>query len=146
MHQRWYMEWRLRQEVARCRRYGLSLAVIVVKVQGPEGVPVEQWLPEASKAAELTASAVRNVDLAAEIGLGEFALSLVHCNQVDAVKAMGRLAHELESLDLQMGCAVFPDDDVASGELIDLARERLEPWGETKESAPDDAARDEFAA
>ena len=28
-----------------------------------------------------------------------------------------------------MGSAVFPDDDVSSGELLDLARERLEPWG-----------------
>src|SRR6476661_1195701 len=65
LHQRWYMEWRLRQEVARCRRYGLSMAVIVVKVEGPEGMPPEAWLPEASKAAELTANSVRNVALAA---------------------------------------------------------------------------------
>jgi hypothetical protein len=145
LHQRWYMEWRLRQEVARCKRYGLSMAVVVVKVEGPEGVPVENWLPEASKAAELTASAVRNVDLAAEIGLGEFALSLVHCDQVGAVAAMGRLAHELQGLNLRMGCAVYPDDDVASGELIDLARDRIEPWGPAETDAGEDGI-DEFAA
>jgi hypothetical protein len=28
-----------------------------------------------------------------------------------------------------MGCSVFPDDDVASGELINLAQKRVEPWG-----------------
>jgi hypothetical protein len=43
---------------------------------------------------------------------------------------MGRLAYELKGFDLQMGCVVFPDDDVAAGELIDLARSRLEPWGD----------------
>ena len=145
LHQRWYMEWRLRQEVARCRRYGLSLAVVVVKVEGPPGVPVEAWLPEASKAAELTASAVRNVDLAAEIGLGEFALSLVHCDQVGAIAAMGRLAHELQGLNLQMGCSVYPDDDVSSGELIDLALKRIEPWGNVESITGEDDV-DEFAA
>ena len=140
LHQRWYMEWRLRQEVARCRRYGLSMAVIAVKVEGPEGAPLETWLPEATKAAEVTASAVRNVDLAAEIGVGEFALSLVHCDQVGAVAAMGRLAHELDGFKLQMGCAVFPDDDVASGELINLARDRIEPWGDADETVEQAAA------
>jgi hypothetical protein len=88
---------------------------------------------------------VRNVDLAAEIGLGEFALSLVHCDQVGAVAAMGRLAHELQGLNLRMGCAVYPDDDVASGELIDLARDRIEPWGPAETDAGEDGI-DEFAA
>ena len=141
LHQRWYMEWRLRQECARCRRYGLSLAVVVVKVQGPEGVPAEDWLPDATRAAETMATAIRNVDLAAEIAQGEYAISLVHCDQVAAVAAMGRLAYELKGFNLQMGCVVFPEDDVASGELIDLAQTRLEPWGD-----PDDVVEDEDAA
>src|SRR6185503_17755145 len=59
LHQRWYMEWRLRQECARCRRYGLSLAVIAVKVDGPEGVPESEWLPEAYQAALTMAEAIR---------------------------------------------------------------------------------------
>jgi hypothetical protein len=130
LHQRWYMEWRLRQECARCRRYGLSLAVIVVKVEGPPGVPTEEWLPEATRAAEMTASAVRNVDLAADVGIGEFALSLVHCDHVGAIAAMGRLAYELKGFQLQMGSVVFPEDDVSAGEIIDLAYSRLEPWGD----------------
>src|SRR3954447_26264892 len=68
LHQRWYMEWRLRQECARCRRYGLSLAVIAVKVEGPEGMPENAWLQEADQAAATMAATIRNVDLAAEIG------------------------------------------------------------------------------
>ena len=140
LHQRWYMEWRLRQEAARCRRYGLSLAVVAVKVTGSEGVPAEEWLPDAHRAAETMASAIRNVDLAAEIGSGEYAVSLVHCDEVAAVAAMGRLAYELKGFDFQMGCVTFPKDDVASGELIDLARSRLEPWGDPDEVIEEDAA------
>lgn len=146
LHQRWYMEWRLRQECARCRRYGLSLAVIAVKVEGPESVPDSQWLPEAYRAAVTMATAIRNVDLAAEIGPGEYAISLVHCDQVAAVAAMGRLAYELKGLDLQMGCVVFPKDDVASGEIIDLARSRLEPWGDPDLVIDEEPGVDEFAA
>jgi hypothetical protein len=142
LHQRWYMEWRLRQECARCRRYGLSLAVIAVKVDGPEGVPQAAWLPEAYRAAESMATAIRNVDLAAEIGPGLYAVSLVHCDQVAAVAAMGRLAYELKGFDLQMGYVVFPDDDVAAGDIVDLAFSRLEPWGDDDAAAaePDEAA------
>lgn len=146
LHQRWYMEWRLRQESARCRRYGLSLAVIAVKVEGPDGVPEKEWLPDAYRAAATMAGAIRNVDLAAEIGSGEYAVSLVHCDQVAAIAAMGRLAYELKGFKLQMGCVVFPDDDVASGELIDLARSRLEPWGGPDVVLTDGASVDEFAA
>jgi hypothetical protein len=141
LHQRWYMEWRLRQECARCRRYGLSLAVIYVKVQGREGQATEEWLPQASLAAQTMATAIRNVDLAADIAPGEYAISLVHCDSVAAVAAMGRLAYELKGFELQMGCVVFPEDDVAAGELIDLARTRLEPWGD-----PDAVMSEEDAA
>jgi hypothetical protein len=140
LHQRWYMEWRLRQECARCRRYGLSLAVIAVKVDGPDGVPQSEWLPEAYRAAETMATTIRNVDLAAEIGPGLYAVSLVHCDQVAAVAAMGRLAYELNGFDPQMGYVVFPDDDVPAGEIIDLAVSRVEPWGEPSAELANEAA------
>jgi hypothetical protein len=140
LHQRWYMEWRLRQECARCRRYGLSLAVIAVKVIGPEGVPQSEWLPDAYRAAQTMSTTIRNADLAAEIGPALYAVSLVHCDQVAAVAAMGRLAYELKGFDLEMGYVVFPDDDVPAGEIVDLAIGRLEPWGEDSQAEFNDEA------
>jgi len=59
---------------------------------------------------------------------------------VGAVAAMGRLAHELEGFKLHMGYSVFPDDDVPAGELIDLARDRIEPWAAQEEAEREDAA------
>jgi GGDEF domain-containing protein len=127
LHQRWYMEWRLKQECARCRRYGLSLALVAVKLDGLHEASEDAWLAEATRAADVTANAVRNVDMAAELTPTEFALSLVHCDALGAVAAMQRLANELQAYSVQMGYVVFPEDEGSPTELIELARARLEP-------------------
>ena len=130
LHQRWYMELRLRQELARCRRYGLSMALIVVKLNvakdKDDDTSDSGWLTEAAHAADLTARSLRNVDMAAELSPTEFSLSLVHCNENGAEAAMQRLSRELHGFDIEMGYAVYPKDDVSPTELIERARSRLE--------------------
>ena len=86
LYQRWYLETRLKQEIARSRRYGLSLSLIVVRFEdrGPTRLSEEQWQGQAVEAARTLGTSVRNVDLAAIIGDREFAVSLVHCDRKGA--------------------------------------------------------------
>ena len=129
LYQRWYLETRLKQEIARSRRYGLSLSLIVVRFEdrGPSRLSEEQWQGQAVEAARTLGTSVRNVDLAAIIGDREFAVSLVHCDRKGAEIAMERLSQALGSLDFKMGLTVFPDDDAEPARLIELAQGRVGP-------------------
>jgi GGDEF domain-containing protein len=128
LYQRWYLETRLKQESARCRRYGLSLALIVVRFdRSGANLTDEQWQAQAVQAARTLGSGVRNVDLAAIIGEREFAVSLVHCDRKGAEVAMERLSQALGALDFKMGLTVFPDDDAEPARLIELAQGRVGP-------------------
>ena len=132
LYQRWYLENRLKQELARSRRYGLSLSLIVVRFEQRGNVRLsdEQWQAQAVEAARTLGGTVRNVDLAAIIGEREFALSLVHCDRKGAEIAMERLSHALgETYDFKMGLTVFPDDDAEPARLIELAQGRVGPIG-----------------
>jgi GGDEF domain-containing protein len=137
LYQRWYLEQRLKQECARCKRYGLSLAIVVVRFTRLDRgkFPEDEWQTEAVQAAHVTATSIRNVDLAAIIADQEFAISLVHCDYAGAELAMVRIAQSLAAHDFQMGLAVYPDDDLEPAPLIELARSRitepraaLPPW------------------
>ena len=146
LYQRWYLETRLKQEIARSRRYGLSLSLIVVRFEdrGPTRMSEEQWQGQAVEAARTLGSSVRNVDLAAIIGEREFALSLVHCDRKGAEVAMERLSQVLSGLDFKMGLTVFPDDDAEPARLIELAQGRVGPI-EALLHAPSEAAESEGA-
>jgi GGDEF domain-containing protein len=130
LYQRWYLEGRLKQELARCRRYGLSLALIVVRFERKGFDPLSDaaWQAEAVQAAYAVGTSVRNVDLAAMIAEREFAVSLVHCNRKGAEVAMERLSQVLEAHDFKMGLAVFPEDDAEPTRLIELAQGRVGPF------------------
>jgi GGDEF domain-containing protein len=128
LYQRWYLETRLKQEIARSRRYGLSLALIVVRFEqrGAAQLTEEAWQAQAVEAARMLGTGVRNVDLAAIIGEREFAISLVHCDRRGAGIAMERLSEALgKRFDFKMGLTVFPDDDAEPGRLIELAQARV---------------------
>jgi GGDEF domain-containing protein len=130
LYQRWYLETRLKQEIARSRRYGLSLALIVVRFEqrGDARLSNEQWQAQAVEAARTLGSGVRNVDLAAIIGDREFAISLVHCDRKRAEIAMERLSQALgKTYEFKMGLTVFPDDDAEPARLIELAQGRVGP-------------------
>jgi GGDEF domain-containing protein len=131
LYQRWYLETRLKQEIARSRRYGLSLALIVVRFEqrGSAKLSDDEWQSQAVEAARMLGTRVRNVDLAANLGEREFAISLVHCDRRGAELAMERLSEALgERFDFKMGLTVFPDDDAEPGRLIELAQGRVGPY------------------
>jgi len=67
---RWYLERRLDEEASRCKRYGYSMAVIVLKTAVPQisGMSIDNWQESSTDAAQRCLSVVRNVDLSALLG------------------------------------------------------------------------------
>lgn len=123
---RWYLERRLEEESARCRRYGYSMAVVVLKaaILQPQGISADGWQVESARAAHRVGQVVRTVDLSAALAPFEFALCLVHCDREGAERAIERLIAELSEYECSAGVAVFPEDDCAARAMIELARVR----------------------
>ena len=123
---RWYLERRLEEESARCKRYGYSMAVVVMKagILKAEGISAEGWQVESARSAHRVGQVVRTVDLSAALAPFEFALCLVHCDREGAERAIERLMAELSEYECSAGVAVFPEDDCAPREMIELARVR----------------------
>ena len=120
---RWYLEKRLDEESARCKRYGYSMAVVVLKaaIVNTQGVSAEGWQVESATAAHRCAQVVRNVDLSASLAPFEFALCLVHCDRDGAQRAIERLTAELSEYECTAGVSVFPEDDCQPRAMIELA-------------------------
>jgi len=123
---RWYLEKRLDEESARCKRYGYSMSVVVLKaaIVNTQGVSAEGWQVESATAAYRCAQVVRNVDLSASLAPFEFALCLVHCDGEGAQRAIDRLTAELSEYECTAGVSVFPEDDCQPKAMIELARVR----------------------
>ena len=126
LYQAWYFGLRLTEESERCRRYGLSIAVLVVKVPVllHPSVSEQGWRIQAAKAAYVTARSVRTVDLAASLGAMEFGLCLVHCDHAGAEAAARRLDQELSDYKCLIGIAIYPEDNCDAKALVALARGR----------------------
>jgi len=123
---RWYLEKRLDEESARCKRYGYSMAVVVLKaaIVNTQGVSAEGWQVESATAAHRCAQVVRSVDLSASLAPFEFALCLVHCEREGAQRAIDRLTAELSEYECTAGVSVYPEDDCQPRAMIELARVR----------------------
>jgi GGDEF domain-containing protein len=123
---RWYLERRLEEESARCKRYGYSMAVVVLKaaITDRVGISAEGWQVESASAAHRCAQVIRTVDLSASLAPFEFAICLVHCDREGAERAIERLIAELSEYECSAGVAVFPSDDCAARAMIELARVR----------------------
>ncbi len=123
---RWYLERRLDEEASRCKRYGYSMAVIVLKAAVPQisALSLDNWQDHSAAAAQRCLSVVRNVDLSALLGPFEFAICLVHCDRNGAETVLNRLSSELREYNCVAGIAVIPDDDVVPNAMIELARIR----------------------
>src|SRR5688500_12530699 len=123
---RWYLERRLDEESARCKRYGYSMAVVVLKaaIVNTQGVSAEGWQVESATAAHRCAQVVRSFDLSASLAPFEFALCLVHCDRDGAEGAIERLTAELSEYECTAGVAVFPEGDCQPRAMIELARVR----------------------
>jgi GGDEF domain-containing protein len=125
---RWYLERRLDEEAARCKRYGYSMAVIVLKAAVPQlsAMSIDNWQDKSAETAQRCLTVVRNVDLSALLAPFEFAICLVHCDRPGAEAVLNRLVAELSEYDCAAGIAVLPDDDVAPNAMIELARVRAQ--------------------
>jgi GGDEF domain-containing protein len=132
LYQRWYMELRLSEESARCVRYGISMALLVVRLNASKitGRAEDGWQSEANQAAFLTAKTVRTVDLSALLGPREFAVCLVHCDRRGANVAAARLEKALRSYMPSVGLVVIPEEKVEPKHLIELARSRAYAAGQ----------------
>jgi GGDEF domain-containing protein len=126
LYHRWYFELRLEEEAARCRRYKLSLAMIVLKagVVDISSFHSDEWREQAGEAARKMVGIVRTVDLSTALAPLEFALCLVHCDQAGAQRAVERLITELEGFNCEAGIAVYPENNCEPVALIELARGR----------------------
>jgi GGDEF domain-containing protein len=126
---RWYLERRLDEEAARCKRYGYSMAVIVLRAAVPQisTMSIDNWQEQSADAAQRCLAVVRNVDLSALLGPFEFAICLVHCDRNGAEAALNRLVRELREYNCSAGISVLPEDDVAPSAMIELARVRSQP-------------------
>jgi GGDEF domain-containing protein len=123
---RWYLESRIEQEAARCRRYDLSTAVIVVRtglIRLSE-MSLDGWQSRSADAAQRTLQSVRITDLTASLAPFEFAICLVHCDREGAERAAERLQAELEDLTCDVGIAIYPEDNCEPRAMIELARVR----------------------
>ena len=123
---RWYLDRRLEEEAARCKRYGYSMAVVTLRagVLDLPGISVDGWQVEAARAAHRAVQVIRNVDLSASLAPFEFALCLVHCDREGAERVVERLVRELSDYDCSIGVAVYPEDNCEPAALIELARVR----------------------
>jgi GGDEF domain-containing protein len=130
---RWYLERRLNEEAARCKRYGYSMAVVVLKCGVPNlsNYSVDGWQDQSADAAQRCLTVIRNVDLSALLGPFEFAICLVQCDRTGADIAIERLVGELSEYNCSAGVAVLPDDDCEPSAMIELARMRSQPYGQT---------------
>ncbi|HEU0074138.1 MAG TPA: diguanylate cyclase [Dehalococcoidia bacterium] len=135
---RWYLERRLNEEAARCKRYGYSMAVVVLKAAVPNlsGISIDGWQEQSADAAQRCLTVIRNVDLSALLGPFEFAICLVQCDRVAATEAIHRLVGELTEYQCSAGLAILPDDDCEPSAMIELARMRSQPYGTATPGVP----------
>jgi GGDEF domain-containing protein len=134
---RWYLERRLNEEAARCKRYGYSMSVVVLKAGVPNlaNYSIDNWQEQSADAAQRCINVIRNVDLSALLGPFEFAICLVQCDREGAQLAIGRLVQELTEYACSAGIAVLPDDDCEPSAMIELARMRAQPYEAIKPEA-----------
>jgi GGDEF domain-containing protein len=126
LHNRWYLDMRLEEEGERCRRYGLSMAVVVLRtgVVGLGDMSMDGWQEKSAEIAQKTLEVIRKADLSACLAPFEFAVCLVHCDKAGADRAVERLKAQLEDYECDAGIALFPEDDCEPRALIELARVR----------------------
>jgi GGDEF domain-containing protein len=135
---RWYLERRLNEEAARCKRYGYPMAVVVLKAAVPNlsNFSIDGWQEQSADAAQRCLTVIRNVDLSALLGPFEFAICLVQCDRAAATEAIHRLVGELTEYQCSAGLAVLPEDDCEPSAMIELARMRSQPYGSSVSENP----------
>jgi diguanylate cyclase (GGDEF)-like protein len=127
----------LEQEMARARRYGKPVSVLLLALEGLETLAAGRTREAARRAvadvAETLRRALRDCDRLFRVDVEEFLVVLPETDPAGAAACGRRLRIRLaaaegapESLRVAVGTATFPDDGVASPEdLLRKANERL---------------------
>jgi diguanylate cyclase (GGDEF)-like protein len=130
---------RLRDEIARARRYGRELSVVLFDVDRFKSVNDQFGHPAGDQAllqvARILKSSLRQSDAVFRYGGDEFAAVCPETSGAAMAHVLRRLdsnlrvpgieAHSSRQLGLSWGAASFPADAVEEGELIRIADERL---------------------
>ncbi len=127
LYQRWYFELRLQEEITRATRYKLSFAVVCLRIVAAALVSESTISDEAiirGKAAAAISEAIRSSDVPSVLGGDGFGICLVHCDRKGAETTAARLRHALCGEAVQIGYAVYPDDNCEARQLIQLALSR----------------------
>ncbi len=127
----------LRFELARSRRTGVPLALVLADIDHLKHINDSHGHPAGDEAIRHVADALqrgrRETDLAARLGGEEFALLLPATERTGAVRAAERIRAELAEsavarvgkVTVSLGAAIYPEDGVSERELMAVADERL---------------------
>ena len=130
--QRWYLDLRLAEESERCRRHGLTMTMVFIKLAAPprssderDGALVEEG--------QLFVNSLRKGDLASRIAPNNYTLCLMHADEWQARSAARRVIGGLRHKQaVEVRLAVCPLDGMDVDSLYRVARpidvnEQLEP-------------------
>jgi len=110
--QRWYFELRVADEVRRCRRYGMGVSMMFIKIEDDEEHGNDpDWNTEVQMDfVQVLARSLRAVDLASRTDEREFALCLPHTAEEGSLTLAWRVAQNVGSYKVTMRKATAPDD------------------------------------
>jgi diguanylate cyclase (GGDEF)-like protein len=108
--QRWYFELRVADEARRCRRYGMGMSTLFIKVEDDEAHQDDpDWTTEVQMdVVQVLARQMRAVDLASRTGEREFALCLPHTGEEGAMSLAWRISQNTGSYQVTMRKAMAP--------------------------------------
>jgi GGDEF domain-containing protein len=137
--QKWYFDLRVAEEVSRCKRYGLPMALVRLSASGTKG---DTWGSEREwQLGQEVARHMRAVDISTRSGPLEFLVCLPHTDLRGAQRAARRLLTDLEGWSLRASFATHARDGDDADTLIEaaltregLAREEIPDVAESAES------------
>ncbi len=121
--QRWYFELRIADEARRCRRYGLGMSTLFIKVEDDEAHADDpDWTTEVQMdLVQILARQMRAVDLASRTGNREFALCLPHTGEEGALSLAWRISQNVGAYKVTMRKAMAPDQGFDFDALYEVA-------------------------
>jgi GGDEF domain-containing protein len=119
---RWYFEFRVREEIQRCKRYGFQLAVLLIRLE--YGKELDMELAE-SRLMRLLSTGLRPFDVPARLSAGNYGICLIQCDAAGAAAVLQRLGLDRE-FQAATGVAVYASDGEDQNVLMRIAEDRLE--------------------
>jgi GGDEF domain-containing protein len=121
--QRWYFELRVADEARRCRRYGMGMSTLFLRIEDDEKHATDpDWPTEVQMDfVQILARQMRAVDLASRTDEREFALCLPHTGDDGARSLAWRISQNVGSYKVTMRKALAPDQGFDYDALYEAA-------------------------